>query len=52
MDVPVTTPFMPRANKTIARKDFAVFPYLDGFMVLAACWLTGMMQAEEKVLKT
>ncbi|MEO8712936.1 MAG: lysophospholipid acyltransferase family protein [Parafilimonas sp.] len=26
MDVPVTTPFMPRANKTIARKDFAVIP--------------------------
>ena len=26
MDVPVTTPFMARANKTIARKDFAVFP--------------------------
>ena len=26
MDVPVTTPFMARANKTIARKDFAKFP--------------------------
>lgn len=26
MDVPVTTPFMPRANKTIARKDFAMIP--------------------------
>lgn len=26
MDVPVTTPFMPRANKTIARKDFAIIP--------------------------
>jgi 1-acyl-sn-glycerol-3-phosphate acyltransferase len=26
MDVPVTTPFMPRANKTIAKKSFAVFP--------------------------
>lgn len=26
MDVPVTTPFMARANKTIARKDFALIP--------------------------
>jgi 1-acyl-sn-glycerol-3-phosphate acyltransferase len=26
MDIPVTTPFMARANKTIARKDFAVVP--------------------------
>ncbi len=26
MDVPVTTPFMPRANKTIAKKSFAVIP--------------------------
>jgi len=26
MDVPVTTPFMPRANKTIAKKGFAVIP--------------------------
>ncbi len=26
MDVPVTTPFMPRTNKTIARKDFAIVP--------------------------
>ena len=26
MDVPVTTPFMPRANKTIAKKSFSYFP--------------------------
>jgi 1-acyl-sn-glycerol-3-phosphate acyltransferase len=26
MDVPVTTPFMPRANKTIAKKSFSVIP--------------------------
>jgi 1-acyl-sn-glycerol-3-phosphate acyltransferase len=26
MDVPVTTPFMARANKTIAKKSFAMFP--------------------------
>ncbi len=26
MDVPVTTPFMPRANKTIAKKSFASIP--------------------------
>ncbi|MBV9961225.1 MAG: 1-acyl-sn-glycerol-3-phosphate acyltransferase, partial [Parafilimonas sp.] len=26
MDVPVTTPFMARANKTIAKKSFASFP--------------------------
>lgn len=26
MDVPVTTPFMPRANKTIAKKSFSRFP--------------------------
>ncbi|RXK86403.1 lysophospholipid acyltransferase family protein [Filimonas effusa] len=26
MDVPVTTPFMPRANKTIAKKSFAAIP--------------------------
>jgi 1-acyl-sn-glycerol-3-phosphate acyltransferase len=26
MDVPVTTPFMPRANKTIAKKSFSIFP--------------------------
>ncbi len=26
MDVPVTTPFMPRANKTIAKKSFALIP--------------------------
>jgi len=34
MDVPVTTPFMARANKTIARKDFAkipVFGWIYGF---------------------
>src|SRR4030095_3764265 len=34
MDVPVTTPFMVRANKTIARKDFAkipVFGWIYGF---------------------
>ena len=34
MDVPVTTPFMPRANKTIARQDFAkipVFGWIYGF---------------------
>ena len=27
MDVPVTTPFMPRANKTIAKKEFANVPF-------------------------
>jgi 1-acyl-sn-glycerol-3-phosphate acyltransferase len=26
MDVPVTTPFMPNANKTIAKKSFAIIP--------------------------
>ena len=53
MDVPVTTPFMPRANKTIAKKSFLIFPYSAGFTVSAACWLTGkMMQAVAKVMKT
>lgn len=27
MDVPVTTPFMPHANKTIAKKEFASIPF-------------------------
>jgi 1-acyl-sn-glycerol-3-phosphate acyltransferase len=27
MDVPVTTPFMPRANKTIAKKSFSYVPF-------------------------
>jgi 1-acyl-sn-glycerol-3-phosphate acyltransferase len=38
MDVPVSTPFMPRPNKTIAKKSFAKIPFLDGSILLAAYW--------------
>ncbi len=36
MDVPVTTPFMPNANKTIAKKTFAYFPIFGWIYSLGA----------------
>jgi len=36
MDVPVTTPFMPHANKTIAKKEFAAVPFFGWIYSLGA----------------
>ncbi|TKK68507.1 1-acyl-sn-glycerol-3-phosphate acyltransferase [Ilyomonas limi] len=36
MDVPVTTPFMPHANKTIAKKEFAAIPFFGWIYSLGA----------------
>lgn len=36
MDVPVTTPFMPHANKTIAKKEFASIPFFGWIYSLGA----------------
>lgn len=36
MDVPVTTPFMPNANKTIAKKEFAFIPFFGWIYSLGA----------------
>lgn len=36
MDVPVTTPFMPHANKTIAKKEFAAVPIFGWIYALGA----------------
>jgi 1-acyl-sn-glycerol-3-phosphate acyltransferase len=36
MDVPVTTPFMPNANKTIAKKSFAVIPFFGWIYALGS----------------
>lgn len=36
MDVPVTTPFMPRANKTIAKKEFSYVPIFGWIYTLGS----------------
>ena len=53
MDVPVTTPFMARATKTIAKKSFANFPIFGWILVLEVCWwIEKVMPAAAKVMKT
>lgn len=48
MDVPVTTPFMPNANKTIAKKEFASIPVFGWIYGLGAILVDRKSEASRK----